>query len=484
MSEELMTDNEDLEQVTPAEAPVPEEYTDVEEVPAKKPFITRGTLRFYSLFLGCVLGLVIILLCLMVPLRMLLTQYETAQPQKTADEIYSLLFADPDWALLYDMAKIEGTTFEGRSAFVTYMENKVGDRELKCMEVPNGLSKDKRYSLRLGREEIASFTTYAYDDGVSTFPLWTLGTVELYFSRNESVTITKMPGYTVYINGVPLDDSYTVLYVETMAENYLPGELDGYHYVQQRVEGLLNQPDVVVVDENNKPLTLTQDPVTGVYSTEIPTSPTMTAEELQMILAAAQAELRFSVKKLSAAELRQYFDTNSSAYMTLNSKPALIDKCQSCEFLAETAVVKDFYRYDSSTFSARVRAEMNVVLPNGETQLISLDTTYIFCENNAGKYMVTDSVDANLPEVITSVLVEYVVDGEVIGSFVTDVNSSNPPAPMPEVQTGGAFLGWGKMNSDGSMTLVLEAISDVQFQVVPGQTLTYGKLYPVYGEEQ
>ncbi|MBE6975273.1 MAG: hypothetical protein E7436_07265 [Ruminococcaceae bacterium] len=461
-----------------------EEYTEPAAAPKKKFRIPRRILRYYTVFFGLVLGLMILALCLMTPLRMLLEQYESAQPDRAAENIYELLFEDPDWELLYDMAKLKGTDFEGRSTFAEYMERKVGDGKLRYVEVSDGTSDGKRYSVRLGKEEIAVFTTYAYDDGVSSFPLWTLDEIEVYCERTHSVTVNKMPGYTVYINGVPLDEDYTVLYVETLAENYLAGDLDGYHYVQQYIDGLLMEPDVVVVDENNDSLPLYRNPVTGIYSTEIPTSPAMTEEERQLVLRAAEAELQFSVRKMSASELRQFFETNSPAYIELNDQDPVVEKCVSYRFIEDTATVTDFYRYSPDTFSAKVFAEMQVGVSNGDKQVISIELTYMFTKNNAGKYMATERIFADLQQEITSVLVHYECDGEVLGSFVTDVADTTPAAPMLQDRPDGEFLGWGRLEADGSLKLIMTPFSETDFRMVEGEVLTFGTLYPVYDDPE
>lgn len=506
----IHNDDDELEQVVPPMEEIPEEMPalnpepapetedcDVDAMPASEEHpdeeaeiarrsirgkrIFRGAMRFYCFLYGGILAVLILLCCLMMPVRTWLTQYENAQPHHTAEAIYELLFAEPDWALLYDMAEVEGTDYEGRSAYVTYMEHKVGSQKLTYTQVAGNTSGMKRYSIRLGTEEVAAFTMQSYDDGVSTFPLWRLGDVEVFFTREESVTITKMPGYTVYINGVPLDESHTILYVNTLAENYLSEELDGYHYVQQKIDGLLIHPDVVVVDKNNNPLTLTQDPVTGIYSTEIPNTPEMSPEEYDIILAAAQAELQFAIRDISAAKLRQYFETGSPAYNAINDADPVLKQYQSYRFLGDATVIQDFYRYSDTVFSVRVKVSMEVTVKSNKTETVTVDTTYIFTQNNAGKYMVTESMDVDLQQIITSVLLNYECDGELLGSSIVDINDSSPAAPKLADREDSVFQGWGRLESDGNLTLILELQHNGLFQVAQGQVLAPMTLYPVYG---
>lgn len=358
--------------------------------------IFRGALRFYAFLFGFILCILILLLCLMNPLHTLLTQYESAQPQFVAQEIFDTLFADPDWALLYDMAGIQPTKFEGRREYVAYMEAKVGDQPLEYVEVPAGLSGDKCYSVRLHGEEIAVFTMTPVDDGVSTFGRWSFGKASVYFTREESVTVTMMPGYTVYINGVPLDDSYTTLQVSTVAEDYIPEGLHGYRYMQQQIGGLLIQPEVVVLDEYNNPVELTQDPVTGIYTTPITDTVPMTWGEGELILETVQAEALFAIRDISVGQLREYFAPNSQAYEAVTSGEALVKNVKSCSFDDSATVIRDFYRYSDDLFSVWAEVKLDVTDKKGKVTSYTFGGTYFFTTNILGNYMATEKYDVDL----------------------------------------------------------------------------------------
>ena len=77
----------------------------------------RSALRFSCTMLGIVLAVLILACCLMVPLRTYLQQYEATRPKYMAAEVYKMLFAEPDWAVLYNLAEEEGTEYEGRSNY-------------------------------------------------------------------------------------------------------------------------------------------------------------------------------------------------------------------------------------------------------------------------------------------------------------------------------------------------------------------------------
>lgn len=356
---------------------------------------------FYGILLVLVLGLLLVIHSAMTPLNNWLVQYQAAQYQNTAAEIYDLLFADPDWALLYDMAGVEDTLFEGRNEYVVYMEAKVGEDTLEYVETPTGLAEFRQFSIRHNGEQIASFTMVPVEGTDSTFDRWTLGEVEVFFTRTQSVTVTVLPGCSVYINKVPLDDTYTTLSVSTLAESYLDEDLHGYRYQQQTVTGLLVDPAVIVLDAYNRPVELTRDPETGGYSMEIPASEPMTDDEYERILAAAKAEALFSIRAISISELRQYFDPSGQAYSDLVIAEAEPISFSEWLFDEESIRIFDYYRYSEDLFSVHVQLTLDVTDETGTVTSFETDISYFFRSNSAGNDMVTERTEEDLQQLIT-----------------------------------------------------------------------------------
>ncbi len=361
----------------------------------------RGALRFYALLLGGILCVLILLWCLMNPLKTLLNQYEISRPQYVAEEIFDTLFQDPDWALLYDMAGIQPTEFEGRKEYVAYMEVKVGDAPLRYVEIPGGVTGEKRYSVRLKNEELATFTMLPVDDGVSTFSRWAFGEVTVFFTRQESVTVNLMPGYTVYINGVPLDDRYTTLRVSTLAEEYLPEGLHGYRYMQQQINGLLVQPEVIVLDEYNNPVGLTRDPATGIYTTPIANTPAMTWGEEELIRDTVENHALFAIRAIPAAQLREFFAPGSQAYKTISSSEALASGWDIQALNASATMIKSFYRYSDDLFSVWAQATVTVTDKDGNTSSCVVGGTYFFSPGSLGNPIATEYYEQDLQLPVT-----------------------------------------------------------------------------------
>ena len=87
-----------------------------------------------------------------------LTVYEASQPDTRSREIFDEHFSNPDWGWIYDQAGLQGTEFEGKEAYITYMNNLVGDAELTYSKTSAGLSGGQKYIVKLGEEKVATFT--------------------------------------------------------------------------------------------------------------------------------------------------------------------------------------------------------------------------------------------------------------------------------------------------------------------------------------
>ncbi len=361
---------------------------------------SRNTLRFCALLFAGILGLLVLLLCLTIPLRTLLNQYEVAQPEQVATEIFDTLFADPDWALLYDMSGVEPTEFEGRNEFVAYMTAKTGGKKLHYVEIPAAPTGEKQYSVRLEEEQVATFTMRSVDDGVSTFKRWTIGKVNVFFTRQESVTVTIVPSYTVYINGVALDDSYTTLLVTTPAEDYLPEGLHGYRYQQLTVTDLLVQPNVVVLDQYNNRVTLTKDPETGDYATPIPGTVPMTWGEEELILETANTHALFAIRAIPATQLREFFTPGSMVYEAISTADPLAEDWKSYALDDSGTVIKDFYRYSDTLFSVWAQVKLDVTATDGSVTSYTIGGSYFFTTGSTGNPVATELYDVDLQELL------------------------------------------------------------------------------------
>ena len=399
--------------------------------------------------------ILIVLCCLMVPLRSWLVKYEASQPEKKCEEVFAYLFGDPDWKVIYGLAGAEDTVFEDENAYAAYMDAKVGNAELNYIETSAGLSGDRKYIVRLENEKIATFTLTGGASSETDIPVWELGTVEIFFERTQSVTVEKLPEHTVYINGVALDNSYTIRTTATKAEEYLPEGVHGYRMEQQYVDGLLVQPEITAADENGNPVAMVQDAETGIYAPQLPAAAEMTEDEKALALNAAKADAMYSMRDISAAGLRKYFDANTQVYADIIANPVYVQNYKSYAFDDASAVVSQYYRYSDELFSANVKLTMNVYRNNGTTKVFELDKTYFFTRSSSGNYLVTQYTNAPIQELVEQVRLTFIQDGQQVDSKLVDTTASTLSLPEITAPEGKVLTGWAVQSDDGSGTITM-----------------------------
>ena len=431
----------------------------------------------------CIYGLlvalaVVVLFRMMTPLRQWLVEYEGAQLESKSAQVFEEYFADPDWEKIYDVSGREDTLYEGAAAYVTYMDAKVGDMELTYQEITSGLPGVHRYHVYLGTEKVATFTMTGTEATFLEIPQWTLDSVEIYFERTINVIVEKKPEYTIYINGVALDDSFTIRSTATEAEKYLPEGIHGYHLDQQYIDGLLVQPEVRVVNENGEIVPISMDPETGVYTLQLPEPSKMTTTEETLARNAAIADAKFSMRKITAAELGKYFDVNSQVYADIVGNPLFIQGYKSY-YIDEAIQVGDFYRYSDDCFCAKVKLTVNVIREDDTVKVYPLDKTYFFTRGDSGEYLVSAYTNEAVQERVEQVRLTFVMgDEEQISNMVA---SGTDPVTLPEIAVpeGKKLVGWAVKTYDGdtiTMTVRLLPNGAVLGELEP---MT---LYPVFQE--
>ncbi len=385
-----------------------------------------------------------------------LNNFETSQPHAKSQQLFDQLFADPDWDALYQMAGPEDTKFESKDAFIQYMEQKVGDQSLTYKETSAGLSGGQKYILRLGEENIGTFTmTNSVTDDLD-IPQWELDKVELFVSYDEHVTLTLRQGRNVTVNGVTLDGSYIIRTTSTVAEEYLPEGVHGMNSATYYVDGFLVAPEVIAKDADGNVIELAYDPESHTYMEAIDAETfEMPNDAKTAIIDGAQTYCKYMINAAGKAQLKQKFDPDSSTYKSITGSDLWTVQAYS-RYAFTDPTVTEYYRYSDDLFSARVALDMNITRTNGSIKTFSLDTTF-FLEKIDGVWLVTDMTNIDVQKVLSKVRITYMLDDAVVQTGMVDVESSVLKIPEVSVPEGKVFAGWflesKDANGDTTMTM-------------------------------
>lgn len=484
-------------QTTPApgKRPAPSaQQAKTHQVKAKAKGHRLGGVIFYTLYFLFILLFALGTLAGLIWLNNWLIDYEAAQPTLKAEEIFEQLFADPDWDELYDLSGVEDTPYEGKTQFVAYMDSHVDAASLTYLETSAGLSGDKKYEVRMGSETVATFTlvdqnkvsTDSLED-LGEIPNWQLGSVEVFFDRENSYRIVKTNGHTAMVNGVALDDSHTIQIATTKAEEYLPEGTVGISLCTQEITDLFTKPEVTIFDPEGNPMDVTYDEATRTFTEASSTFSPITAEEEAAVKGASEgfclwmiAEINYS----SRQRLHEYYDTEGEAYSNiLNTKEVLMQNNNGYEFI--DMQITDFTRYSDDLFSVRSSLTVRVTRINDSIKDYSFTQSMFFRKNDSGKWLCFNATNTDITQPVGKVRLTFMQGQTQLLSefFYTDAEEIITPVTS-SVEEGKVFSGWVRRAEDENGNPILELVfqpdENGKVTIPEGTTLEPMTLYALF----
>lgn len=404
-----------------------------------------GTAVFYILYLLGILAFFLGLSWVLQNLQTWLTNYEAAQPNVRAEQVFTQMFAQPDWEALYRQAGCEDTVYETASHYSTYMQKKLGNNRLQYHETSAGLSDDKRYVVTLQGGKIGTFTLTSVKENEGGIPEWELGTVEVFFSRQEDVRVLVEPDCTVYVNGVALADAHVIQTLDTEAENYLPEGVHGLRKQWMYLDGLLVPPQVTAVDAGGNAVELTYDETTRTYAQHFPEM-AFSQEQAQLVEEAAKVYCRFMISQESSYMLSKFFDKNSEAYATVIRREPWLHENKGYTFTEPT--FSEYYRYSDTLYSVMVTMRMDVKRPWDTVKEFPLQTTFFLQQQENGGWLVSHMTNVNVQQATAKVRLRYMVDGQQLHTEMVDATSDSLVLPQVTAPEGKTFTGWYRQQRD------------------------------------
>lgn len=475
------------------EAPAPEKK--------KKKGPRVGSVIFYTLYFLLILIFFIATYLGLNWLHGWLSDFEAAQPTLKAEQVFQEVFTDPDWGALYESAGAKDSLYEGKEQYVNYMEEKVGDSKLTYMETSAGLDKTKKkFIVKLGDEKVATFTLTDRNNvgnmdlsnltsmenikDMADIPDWQLGAVEVFFERVGTYYIVKMGDHTASVNGVELDDSFTIQQTTTVAEKYLPDDVKGFITCTQQVDGLMEVPTVVVTDKEGNPLEVTYDEAARTFTAKTENN-TMSDEIDTIALEAAKVYSQWMIDELhDRATVAKYFDASSDAYSRIVKSTELWMQ-DHAGYRFENDEVTDYARYSDDICSVRVKTDLIVTRLNGTEKVWAFNQSMFFRKNESGKWLCFESTNVDVSEPVGKVRLTF-MQGEDV-QLTTDFYETNakfvitPSLPVPEGQV---FSGWVTIseneNGDTVYNVEFPPSEDGTVNLPEGSTLRPMKLYALF----
>lgn len=469
----------------PAAAKAPSAKQAPINAPAAKPYkkSKTGTLVFYTcymLFIALFFGAVLLG---MQWLNGWLVDFEAAQPTVKSQEVFDDLFKNPNWAFLYEKAGISNTAYEGEEEYVTYMTQKVGSTPLDFVQTSAGLSGDMKYIVRCDGEKIATFTLENMAPSKTDIPDWVLGKVDLIFARQQGYKIQKLDGHTAYVNGVALDDSFTIQIASTKAEQFLPVGVSGVRTCIQQINGLMAIPRVTVYTQTGEEVPVAYNEETGTF-VEQTKEIAMPEEERTLVLEALKARAEYMINASgSRTKVAKYYDGSSTVYKEIQSMGSELwmNADNGHQFTEE--LVDNYAKYNDELFSAHGMVKMHVICKDNTTKDYIVDQTVFFRLKN-GKWVCYEATNEDVNVPVGQVRLTFKNGDEELLSQFYKTNETSIITPVVAVPDGKVFSGWVKesYNAAGKreLTIVFTPDETGLVTIASGTTLEPMTLYAFF----
>ena len=460
---------------------VPQKAASVEEAPKRKG-PRMGSVIFYTFYFMFILLFFVGTYFGLQWLQSWLVDYEAAQPTTKSQEVFEQLFADPDWSVLYDMAGIQDTEYEGKEQFVSYMENKVGDKELTFQETSAGIS-GKKYVVLMEGEKIATFKLDGESESLTAIPDWKMGEVELFYQREESFLIQLSGDHTASVNGVALGEDFTIQIATTKAESsgLLPIGATSEKVYTQRIDGLMAVPTVTVTDKSGKEVPVSYDADNKTFIAESAGS-VISEEEKTVALEAIKAYAEYQIKEASRQKVAQYFDSQGDAYKSIMETVLTWTKGNNGYSFANDSVT-GYARYSDTLFSVYATTELTIKLTDGGTQVKPINNTLLFEKQN-GKWKVIRMSNADISEPVGEVRLTFMNDSTLLDSKFVENDATELQTPVVSAPEGKVFVGWmtKTINAEGKVegNLIFTPDESGYVSISSGYTLEPMTLYAYF----
>ncbi len=411
-----------------------------------------------------------------------LVDYEASQPTTRCEEIFQKVFANPDWAELYNQAVLTDTVYEGRDAFVTYMNDRVGSRKLSYVETSAGLSGGHKYLLKVDDETIGHFTLVNHAPEGAEVADWQLGQISLDYTYAESVTVQKMDGITVWVNGVALTDDNTVQIGTTRVEDYLPQGLHGPRIYTQYLDGLMIEPQVTATDAEGNPVDIIYDAEQDIYKV-LTSENTISSEEYDRVLATAKTYALRMIEKASAKELGKYFDSSSDTYKTIVSIDPWMQEWFFSSYQWGEESITGYYRHSENLFSVHVNLSMFVTRTDDSVKEYEIDHSFFF-EKKGGTWKCTNMINVDIQQQTAIVRLTFKLEDNVVFTNMYEEDVSTLQLPAVTAPEGQVFAGWFRLDTaaDGTSqyTLVFAPDESGSVNLPAGTKLEPMTLYALF----
>lgn len=343
---------------------------------------------FYIIYFSVIAVAVIAIIIGMGWLKGLLAEYENAQPDYVAEDVFNKYYKSGSFDLLAELTYDEAS-FDDVDTVAGFLTEQYGDAELTYNSVSSGEEGVLKYIVKSGDYKISSFTLKKSGEKTKRgFDLYTEDSFEVFYAADKSASVLVPEFSEVYLNGKKLGDEQvrdSGIIRETADST--PEGINPIQYTRYFVDGLINDPEIkVMTGETENALHYNTE--TKEYEAGLPNDPELEAEHKEFVLAAVKEYAKYMEMDSWWGRVKPYFDPTTDLYVSIYTvEQYFVYPHEGYRFEDEYA--GEFYAYDEDTFSCRVSVLQVLENPGMEDFKDKIDMT-VYVRRVGGKFLIYD----------------------------------------------------------------------------------------------
>ena len=349
--------------------------------------------KFFKIYFGFLIAGVVLLIIAVIVLNALLRDFESVQPKYLAEKVFSDWFTGGTGELV-NVIKEHSTEFETDEQLSHYIDEATSGGALSYSEISNGLNSGRKYAVKAGDKRIFTFTlNEAEERSAFGFKQYVPGDIEAP-SGKLSVKCAVPDGYSLYLNGVKVGDSFRTGEKRKIdLFEYLPETVNAPEQNVYQIDGLFCTP--VVTSDNGSGIAaeVKYNEKEGVYEAGLVYDAELEDQFSDYVIEAAEAYAAYMQNDASFRTVAQYLDSDSELYeLTRTTQTGFVWDHEGYEFSEESA--SEFIRYDENTFSCRVKLTHTLHKRGNDDYVEYLDVTF-FLHRAGEDWLIFDRFNTN-----------------------------------------------------------------------------------------
>lgn len=319
----------------------------------KKKRRKRSGRIFYPVYWSVVVLGVAAILMMMRTLWDNMADYEASMPKYVAREVEKI-FAERDFAAMYEHDDTTVFAAEGKEAYIEYLDRLTQGQEITCREAFSVNPDEKVYKILSGGEKLGTYTLCkSGEKSEGGNDLWTLKEIRTSVITPTGYLITAPESSSVYADGQLLGAESVVESGISMSEGYLPEEIEAETWCTYKVERCFKVPKFSVEDSRGRAqqcLPNEEGRLTASFNYDDDEMKPVVEERVVKI---ARAFSQFTSDDLSVRAMKEYIkeDTKADRYISAFDGGWFYPH-KSVEY--ENMRTERYVSYDENTFSCDV----------------------------------------------------------------------------------------------------------------------------------